>query len=663
MRLTLLFLLLLATPLLAQDVRRAWYESTDSRRQEVTVVDPSLKPFYHGVASGDPLTDRCILWTRVTPEVTDTSVSVEWYVVTDTTARTIVRRGVTTATAARDFTVKVDADGLEPNTTYYYGFTAYGRRSLLGRFRTLTTTEADLRLAVVSCANYPAGYFNAYAALAERNDLNALLHLGDYIYEYSADSTSYAGATGKQLGREHEPSNEAVTLADYRTRYSQYRLDPDLRRLHQQVAFIHVWDDHESANDAWDGGAENHQPASEGDWYVRKAISKRVCMEWLPTREQPDSIIYRRFTWGDRADLFMLDTRQDGRSKQAQSTDSMMLSDHNIMSERQLTWLRDGLRTSTAQWKIIGNQVLFSPLQPLPLDTATLWSLLPPLYKPLFVSQLPTLENAMRVGFVNDNWNDYPRQRDALTSFLTTNAIKNVVFATGDFHTQFCVNNPWAVEFVGSSISAPNFDENFQSNALTRPFTSALLTTLSSTLTKNNTSLRAVDLVRHGYYILHVLQNSTQADYYFVDTLYVRTSAHHFDHGYAVARDASTLTVASTELPAGVADAPTPTQPSGDPVSVLDTRTLAPSPLIVMSVYPQPASSHQTLSYVVRDGEVVSIRLVDNAGRVLRTICTAEVQGGLHSLVVDVHTLPPGAYALVLSTAGSSTTVPLLVAR
>jgi len=656
-----LFLLLIVPIVLsAQDVRRAWYESADSRRQEVTVIEPALRPFYHGVASGDPLVDRAIIWTRATPEPADTLVTVEWIVATDTSLRTVIRRGTTLATAARDFTVKVDVDGLQPGTTYFYGFAAYGKRSLTGRFRTLFPTEGrDLRLAVASCANYPAGYFNAYAALALRNDLDALLHLGDYIYEYSADSSSYAGATGIRLGRPHEPSKEAVTLTDYRTRYSQYRLDPDLRRLHQQLAIMHVWDDHESANDAWEGGAENHTPATEGDWELRKAISKRVCMEWLPTREQPNSMIYRRFTWGANVDLFMLDTRQDGRSKQSQDQDSMNMIDHVIMSTTQFSWLEDGLRTSTSRWKLIGNQVLFSPIQPLPIDTTTLWSQIPAAFKPLFKTQLPALENAMRLGFVNDNWNNYPRQRNVLIDHITTNAIKNVVFATGDFHTQFCLNNTWANEFVCSSISAPNFDENFESAPLTRPFTKALVVTLDSTLSKNNPSLRAMNITGHGYYVLTFGTTAAQADYYFVDTLLLRTSAHRFDHSYGIQRDSTRMWISTVETPRGPTDDPAPARPPTDPVSVHDVVHVL--PLTILSVYPQPAASEQSVSYVVLDGERVSIALIDARGTTIQQLCTNEVQGGLHSLVLDVRALVNGRYTLLLSTQTSVQRVPIIV--
>jgi len=660
MKLFLLFLFPVIVS--AQVVRRGWYESADSRRHEVTSVDPVLKPFYHGVASGDPLIDRAIIWTRVTPEVADTLVTVRWIVATDTTLRSVVRTGEASTTADRDFTVKVDVDGLLPGTTYYYGFEAYGRRSLTGRFRTLFTNDGrDVRLAVVSCSNYPAGYFNAYGVLALRDDLDALLHLGDYIYEYSADSSSYAGATGVQLGRPHEPSNEAVSLTDYRTRYSQYRLDPDLRRLHQQLAMIHVWDDHESANDAWDAGAENHTTSSEGEWSVRKAISKRVCMEWLPTREQPNTAIYRRFNWGPNVDLWMLDTRQDGRSKQAQDQDSVQAPDHNIMSGTQFTWLTDGLSTSSARWKVIGNQVLFSPITPLPIDTTTLWNQIPPAFKNLFLTQLPALEDAMRLGFINDNWNNYPRQQNALIDHISRNAIKNVVFATGDFHTQYCLNNTWANEFVCSSVSAPNFDENFNSVPLTRLFSTALVVTLDSTLFKNNASLRALNLVKHGFYVLTFGRTSAQADYYFIDTLLLRTTAHSFDHGYTVRLDSTTMLTTSVEVPRGNNDTPTPILPPTDPVSV---REVAPSlPLTILSVYPLPATREQSVSYVVQDNMRVSITLVDARGGIVQQLVTDEVQSGLHSITLDVRSLSSGRYTLRFVASTSVQQIPIIVAH
>lgn len=239
--------------------------------------------FQHGVASGDPLADRVLLWTRVSG-ASDT-VDVGWRVARDPALRYVVASGRTRTSAERDFTVKVDASGLQPGVTYYYQFTARGARSPVGRTKTLPALGMNhARLAFASCSNYPYGLFNAYALIARRHDLDCVLHLGDYQYEYP--NLEYGD--GRPLNRVPRPDRETVTLADYRERHACYKGDKDLQEAHRQHPWICVWDDHESANDSWMGGAENHTPATEGDWFVRKAASVRAYREWMPVRDPAD---------------------------------------------------------------------------------------------------------------------------------------------------------------------------------------------------------------------------------------------------------------------------------------------------------------------------------------------------------------------------------------
>ncbi len=239
--------------------------------------------FQHGVASGDPLHDRVILWTRVTSDRWYDDIDVKWQVARDPKMRRIVATGRTNTNIWRDFTVKVDVDGLDDARTYYYQFSAKGERSPVGRTRTLPRGRVDAaRLAVVSCSNLPAGLFNVYALIAQRGDLDAVLHLGDYIYEYG--NGTYGD--GALLGRTPLPDKEIITLADYRQRHAQYKSDPDLQAVHQQHPFICVWDDHEITNDAWKDGAENHNPElGEGEYSVRKRAAIRAYFEWMPIRE------------------------------------------------------------------------------------------------------------------------------------------------------------------------------------------------------------------------------------------------------------------------------------------------------------------------------------------------------------------------------------------
>jgi len=273
--------------------------------------------FRHGVASGDPQLHRVMLWTRVTPRSAEQKVAVRVVVAKDPRMKQVVRRMTGLATPYSDFTVKLDAFGLQPDETYYYQFQALGEASPVGRTRTLPRETDRVRLGIASCSNWPAGFFGAYALLAQQSDLNAIVHLGDYIYEYG--NGTYGDGTA--INRIPEPNMETVTLNDYRTRYAQYRRDYQLQEAHRLHPWILVWDDHEVANDAFKDGAENHQ-TDEGDWLLRKAAALRAYFEWLPIRDtfgwrEREGRIFRRFRFGDLVQLDMLDTRLCGRERQA----------------------------------------------------------------------------------------------------------------------------------------------------------------------------------------------------------------------------------------------------------------------------------------------------------------------------------------------------------
>lgn len=271
--------------------------------------------FAHGVASGDPLADRVILWTRVSGY--EGEVELEWQVAASPDFSRVLRRGRVLTGPGTDHTVKVDAAGLEPGTTYYYRFLADDEPSPTGRTRSLPVGRLDgLRLAVISCSNYPAGYFNVYREIGRRNDVDAILHLGDYIYEYPADG--YASARAAEMNRLSVPPTELLALGDYRLRHAQYKSDPDLQSAHASAPFIPIWDDHESANDSWRGGAQNHGPG-EGDWFARRDRALRAYYEWMPIREPEDRARhehYRAFEFGDLATLAMIETRHTERSRQ-----------------------------------------------------------------------------------------------------------------------------------------------------------------------------------------------------------------------------------------------------------------------------------------------------------------------------------------------------------
>jgi alkaline phosphatase D len=266
--------------------------------------------FNHGVASGDPVHDRVIIWTRVSPRQ-DGPVPVRWIVARNRELTDVVKTGVIEANAARDYTVKADVTGLRPGAPYFYGFRAGQAESAIGRTRTLPRGRLEeLKIAVASCASYPHGFFNAYDALATRDDIDVVVHLGDYLYEYGL--SGYGGETAIALGRIPSPEVECTRLEDYRARHAQYKSQRELQAAHAIAPWIVVWDDHEVANDSWVGGAENHNEG-EGEWASRKSAALQAYYEWMPIREPEPGhafeAINRSFQFGDLFTLIMLETR------------------------------------------------------------------------------------------------------------------------------------------------------------------------------------------------------------------------------------------------------------------------------------------------------------------------------------------------------------------
>lgn len=503
-------------------------------------ADESLAPFVHGVASGDPLADRVILWTRVTTDRPG-KVPVKWRVAKGPDMTEVVSSGTVTTDASVDHTVKVDATGLEPGTYYFYEFEAPdGERSLIGRTKTAPDGPVDhLRFGVVSCSNWDAGFFNAYARLAERDDLDAVVHTGDYIYEYGAGVYGPGGGDLDESRGLQEPEHEIVTLADYRTRHAHYKLDPDLRRLHQLFPFITTWDDHESANNSWRDGAENHTEGEEGEWAARKAASQRAYDEWMPLRtsDAGPARIWRSFRYGDLADIIVLDTRLERDQQTAllgteespvtltvQDGATIDDPDRVMVSEEQREFLLGELRASSARgarWRIIAQQVVMAHwdaggLPRYPVDTPDF---------PVFLRDGGNAANP-------DAWDGYTAERDRVFDHLMENGIDNVVVLTGDVHTSWAndltpdPHNPAAydpvtgdgaigVEFVCPSVTSANLD------AYPRE-PDRVLERLSMA---HNPHIKWQDFYGHGYYVLDVTPDAAQSDWYFVDTVLEPTDA------------------------------------------------------------------------------------------------------------------------------------------
>lgn len=454
------------------------------------LYDSTLKPFYHGVASGDPLHDRVIIWTRVTPGDSLPSVDVQWQVSTTENFSNIIASDTVTTSPAHDYTVKVDVVGLEPDKIYYYRFSAFHKTSITGRTKTTPVAAKDsLKFAVVSCSNWEFGYFNAYSRIAEK-DVDAVLHLGDYIYEYG---TGHYGDT--TIGRINLPRHEIISLQDYRTRHSQYRLDEGLRKISERHPFITIWDDHEIANDTYAEGAQNHQP-NEGDFKTRKSAAVQAYFEWLPIRQ--GSNIYRTFSYGPLVDLIMLDERLAGKTKQAKGLSDPDLNNEwrSMLGKEQLDWFESQLKNSKAIWKIIGNQVIFSRVD----------------------------ESFSENAKSTDTWNGYPVERRKIVDFIFQKKINDILFLTGDTHASWAYEatldlkkynaknstGVFAVEFGTPSVSSGNWDERYSLD------TARLGEQLYQ---KYNPHLKYVNGVDHGYMLLTLYPQKAKAEWYYVETL------------------------------------------------------------------------------------------------------------------------------------------------
>ncbi|MGH3741321.1 MAG: alkaline phosphatase D family protein [Micromonosporaceae bacterium] len=501
--------------------------------------------FRHGVASGDPLPNGILLWTRVTPTPDATPGSgagdpadVSWQVAADPHFEQITASGVFRTGPERDHTVKVDVTGLAAASTYWYRFGHGGAWSPVGRTLTAPAPDAEvsrLRLGVVSCSNWEAGHFAAYRALADRDDLQLVLHLGDYIYEYGAGE--FAG--GGEVVRPTEPRHETLSLADYRIRHGSYKTDPDLQRLHASVPWVITWDDHEVANDAWSGGAENHDPATEGSWQARLAASRRAYGEWMPVRLSDDGEIQRRLRFGNLAEFTMLDLRTY-RSQQASGA-AVDDPARTIAGDAQLAWLKTGLSESTARWKLVGNSVMISRL-----DVATLpaW-LLGPLGELLGVP-----ENG--VAIFSDQWDGYNADRNELVAHLLGADVRNAVFLTGDIHTSWANelvtkatgSTAAAVEFVVPSVTSDNIDD-----LLGAPPNSTTLAA-STAIRLTNPHVRWVDTDHHGYGVFDVRPDGCQMDYHFLADRADPASATSWARGYRVADGATRLQRATSPISA-----------------------------------------------------------------------------------------------------------------
>ncbi len=449
-------------------------------------IDGEASAYYtHGVASGDPLADRVILWTRVLPSSGLLErLEGRWQVASDDGFERVVAEGSAIADPQRDNTVKIDAVGLTPDRHYWYRFIFSGVISPPGRTRTLPAGRCDrFSIGVCSCSNYPQGYFNAYRDIAEA-PIDVVMHLGDYIYEYAVDGYSNPVVV-EELGRGLQPTHEILTLEDYRQRYGHYRTDPDLQAAHAAHPWICVWDDHELANNTWKAGAQNHNEG-EGDFALRIAIARRVYHEWLPIRtpaQTDQGPIYRSFKVGSLADIIMLDTRLVGRDEQLDYRRDLMatklspaqfrearLNDpaRTMLGADQYHWFNNQLAASKsrgATWQFVGQQVLMGKLIMPALSQEMLAQVELPEWSRDYIGSMVKL-SGYQLPMNLDAWDGYPASRDRVFARLLEDATNPVIVA-GDTHNGWAFNLrdpagvPVGVEVGCPGISSPGIENYF----------------------------------------------------------------------------------------------------------------------------------------------------------------------------------------------------------
>lgn len=489
--------------------------------------------FTSGVASGDPAATSMVIWTRAySPDVA--AIPVVFEVATDAGFRRIVRRGTGLASAARDHTLKVDIESLAPGSTYFYRFRAGQAVSDIGQFRTLPDkTGQKVRLAVASCANFGSGFYNAYRTIAETGGIDAVIHLGDYIYEYGPEG--YDGETGRALGRVAEPAHDTVTLEDYRARFAAYRRDPDLQAAHAAAAFITIWDDHETANNSWMGGAGNHKTETQGSWEARRDAALQAYFEWMPMRDpkrgEAARTLTRTYEFGEIASLVLIESRLTGRGEalsyggmsDPEAFEAGPLADpaRTMLGAPQEAWLAGELQRSAAAgtaWQVLGNQTVMAPMRT-PDYTAILpEDILEGVRQKGGYSARWVERSRLGLPVNLDSWDGYPAARERLLS-SAIEAEANLVVLSGDSH-MFWASDLYrqsdgkfaGVEFATGSVTSPGGYENITSDP--RIFEIA-----AKAIPEKNRGVRFANVKDKGFVLLTLTREAVQADYVGMSTV------------------------------------------------------------------------------------------------------------------------------------------------
>ena len=504
--------------------------------------------FDHGVASGDPLEDRVILWTRLSPDksgphevLLEVSNKINF-------SKVAFTKKLQTSSLS-DYTVKYDfmaSKHFDAGAVFYFRFKAGNTVSETGKTKTLSSDLVKAKIGIFSCSNFPAGFFNAYQAAADQNNLDLWLHLGDYLYEYPMGG--YGTNNAEMLGRVPIPKHEMITLSDYRQRHSQYKQDQGSKALHRSAPLIAVWDDHEFSNDTWKKGAENHsEDGAEGDFYARRSAAIKAYYEWMPIREQENKRkIFRDFKIGKLLHLIMLDTRQYARDKQIQPKDyldksgfnqgkfynELNSSNRSLLGSEQLSWIEEIVSDSSAYWTLFGQQVLMTKLK-FPdltrmLDSEDIPSFLKPYLKFLGLGIPSNL----------DAWDGYPSDRSKLYS-LMQKANKQFVSLAGDTHNSWVSElenvdgKKIGIELGAPSVTSPGITDVLKLNE--GEFTNSII--------KMNKELKWMDPSHRGFLTLDISKEFILAKFYYIKELEEINPEIEFSRSFKIYNEGSSLSV------------------------------------------------------------------------------------------------------------------------
>lgn len=566
-----------------------------------------LKPFYHGVASGDPLQDRIIIWTRYTPEdiITQESFAIKWEFAEDVTFSNIIQTGVVYSEPENDFTVKVDVKNLDPGKHYYYRFISpEGIYSLIGRTKTAPSgTVNHIRLAVMSCSSIYSGYFNSYRRIASRGDLDAVIHLGDYIYEF---------VDPEERIRVPEPEpRDVTTMEEFRAVHRYYKLDLDFMAAHQQHPWIIIWDNH-------DIGKESNEDQEE----LRATM--KAFYEWTPTRI-PDSSelknIYRSFHFGDLLDIYMLDVLVHKDENLDAFNPSVDSENRSILGSQQYNWLTEQLDLSKGKWRIMGSQKQMGQFMIFGLPDN-------------FPIKMPWLS---KTGlFVNTKgWDGYPAERRNLLSRLRNNQLNNNIFVSGDIHMFIgmdVVENPFepslynrntgkgsiGVDFCPSSISRGNIDETIGFYP-----TGNVRTLVNNVIQNINPHMRFFNGFDHGYGLLDIQPERTIGEFWSSPIL---TRSHTEQMKFALATYSGDNHWSREKID-------TPTKPKEDypPLAPpVDTNVVSSSkelslPVRISEIYPHPMHRISYLDIIPETPQQLIVSVLDYTGKMKGTLLNTSV--------------------------------------